>query len=132
MSLLGWTAFHAAHGRPFIIFADLAPPTRRQTRFALLARLADVLNLRGDYALLPEGRLIRLVFELEPDARVFSEAVQARKTAREGGWVGQWWFHIDPEVEAAIKFALPAQPRRRPGVSTKKGRAVGPRRAPSA
>ncbi len=125
MALLGWTAFHAAHGRPYIIFADLAPPARRQTRFALLASLADVLNLRGDYALLPDGPLIRVVFELEPDARVFAEAVQARKTEREGGWAGQWWFQIDPEIEAAIKFVLPAP--RRPRAARTRSPAV-PRR----
>jgi hypothetical protein len=107
MALLAWKAFHAANGRSYIVFAELDSAVRRQTRFAMLATLASAMNPKGDYALLPEDNLIRLVFEREADASTFAAAVQARTTAREGGWSGQWWFEFNAEMEAAIRAALP-------------------------
>jgi hypothetical protein len=83
-----------------------------------VSTLIDGMNLKGDYALSPEGDLIRLVFQREADASTFAAAVQAPKTAREGGWAGQWSFHFDAKMEAAIRAALPE----------KKPRAVSRRR----
>lgn len=73
----------------------------------MLARLANGMNPKGDYALLPEGNFIRVVFQQEADAVAFARGVLARKTAREGGWAWQWWFEFNAETEAAIRAALP-------------------------
>jgi hypothetical protein len=107
MARLGWNAFNAAHARPYIVFADFDASGSRQTRFAMLARLANGMNPKGDYALLPEDNFIRVVFQQESDAVAFAGGVMARKTAREGGWAGQWWFDFDAETEAVIRTALP-------------------------
>jgi hypothetical protein len=109
----GWTAFHAAHARPYIVFADLLETRRRQTRFDLLGSLADALLLKGDYALMPEKDVIRIVIETEPDARKFADAVQARPAAREGGWGGQAAFIMDDVMEEKIRATLPPAPPRR-------------------
>jgi hypothetical protein len=110
--LKGWTAFHAAHVRSYIVFADLIGPRRRQARFSLLGSLAEALQLEGDYALFPEKEAIRLAFEHEGDAQAFADALLALRTAREGGWAGQWAFVFDDGMEEKIRAALPPSPRR--------------------
>jgi hypothetical protein len=112
--LKGWTAFLAAHARPYIVFADLLEPRRRQTRFALLASLAEAQHPEGDYALFPESEFIRIAFEHEADAQAFAGSLLARRNAREGGWAGQWAFVFDDGVEEKIRAALPPSPRRIP------------------
>ena len=114
MPLLSWPAFHEAHGHPYILFVDLLEARRRQSRFALLGSLAGALNLKGAYALLPEKETIRIVFEREADAAALAQALLARRTAREGGWAGQWAVVFDDDMEAKIRNVLPA-PKRRAG-----------------
>jgi hypothetical protein len=130
MPLISWSAFHEAHGQVFIIFADVE--ARAQTRFALLNRLAVVMQLKGAYAFHSEPGVIRLAFKRKSDAVKFAAIIQALKTGREGGWAGQWAFLFDDEVEEKIRAVLPAKPGRRPGASKREGRAVGRRRSPSA
>jgi hypothetical protein len=110
--LKGWTAFRAAHARPYMVFADLLGARRRQARFALLNSLVDAQQVEGDYALLPERETIRLAFERKADAEAFAGSLLARPTAREGGWAGQWAFVVDDGVEEKIKAALPPSKRR--------------------
>jgi len=86
----------------------------RQARFALLGSLAEALQLEGDYALFPEKEMIRLAFEDEGDAQAFAEALLARRTARKGGWAGQWAFTFDDGMEEKIRAALPPSPKRGP------------------
>jgi hypothetical protein len=109
MPLLSWKAFHAAHARRYIVFADLRAPLRRQQRFELMSSLIYGMNPKGVFALLPEENFIRIVFERDTDVAAFTGAVQARKTAREGGWAGQWRFDFDAELETTIKAALPGK-----------------------
>jgi hypothetical protein len=114
MPVMRWDAFNAAHPRPFMIFADYEEG--RQSGFELLRRLAVSMLPRGNIALRPEKGLIRIAFELEADAKKFAENVQARKTAREGGWAGQWAFEHDVETQQAIDNLLapiksPGSPR---------------------
>jgi hypothetical protein len=53
-----------------------------------------------------------VAFERDIDAQKFADAVKARKTAREGGWAGQWAFIFNAEMEATIKSLLsPASKR---------------------
>jgi hypothetical protein len=101
-----------------MVLADLEGGKRRQDRFALLAALARATAFNGAYALMPEGALIRVAFEREADALVFAESVGARKTAREGGWAGQWAFLFDTGAEATIKAVLPPSTQRRLRQST--------------
>lgn len=110
--LLSWPAFHDRHASAYLVFADLEEPRRRQPRFAMLASLAKAMNLQGAFALSPDEQVIRVAFERADDALKFAQGVGARKTAREGGWAGQWWFTFDEETEAAIKAALPHPPKR--------------------
>ena len=112
--LLSWPAFQEQHGPAYLVFADLEEPFRRQTRFALLASLANGLSLQGSFALSPDEQVVRVAFARADDAMLFAQSVGARITAREGGWAGQWSFLMGVEAEAAIKAALPPQgPRRR-------------------
>jgi hypothetical protein len=112
--LKGWTDFHAANVRPYIVYADLFEPRRRQARFALLASLADAQQPTGDFALFPETEMIRVAFEHDADAQAFADSLLARRTAREGGWAGQWAFVFDDGMEEKIRAALPPSPQRRP------------------
>lgn len=119
MPLRRWDAFHQAHDRVFVVFADLVGG-RSQARFELLMRLAHALQLSGNYALSPGKAVIRIVLALEGDARKFADALQARETARESGWAGQWVSRVDADIEAAIAACMPPTARRssgkRPGV----------------
>ena len=112
--LKGWTDFQAAHVRPYIVYGDLPEGRRRQARFALLATLADAQQPAGDFALFPEKEMIRVAFEREIDAQAFADSLLARRTAREGGWAGQWAFTFDDGMEEKIRAALPPSPKRRP------------------
>jgi hypothetical protein len=58
---------------------------------------------------------IHIVFERDDDATKFAIAVNARRTAREGGWAGQWAFNYDSEMESAIWATLPSAPRKSSG-----------------
>jgi hypothetical protein len=107
--LTGWKAFHAAHARPYMVYADLIDAAGRQKKFTLLGALLRALPLRGDYALLPEKELIRIALERDDAARAFADTMQAPKTAREGGWAGQWAFVLDDRTVEKIKAALPAK-----------------------
>jgi hypothetical protein len=110
MPLMRWDAFHESHHRPFMVFADV--DGRVRTRFALLSSLVAAMDLKGSYALNPEEERIRVAFERDIDAQKFADAVKARKTAREGGWAGQWAFIFNAEMEATIKSLLsPASKR---------------------
>ena len=116
--LMGWKAFITAHARPFIIYADLPEyggvrgSGGRQNRFALLGTLLRACDLPGAYALLPEADLVRIAFESEDAARTFARTMNARKTAREGGWAGQWSFVYRDDVMEEIKAALPPPVKR--------------------
>ena len=52
------------------------------------------------------------MFEREADAATLAQALLARRTAREGGWAGQWSMVFDDDMEAKIRKVLPP-PRRR-------------------
>ena len=116
--LMGWNAFTATHTRPFIVFADI--PERggvrgaggRQNKFALLGPLLTALQLGTNYALMPEAKLFRVAFAHEEAARTFVDTMLARKTAREGGWAGQWVFAYDDAMVAKIKAMLPPPEKR--------------------
>jgi len=111
-----WEDFHEANARPFVIFAD--GDSRIQSRFALLNSLAKAMPFKGNYALFPDRELIRLAFERDDDATKFAVAVNARRTAREDGWAGQWSFNYDAEMESAIRATLPPSPRSSSGSRT--------------
>jgi hypothetical protein len=81
--LMPWPDFHDEYPRSFMIFADVEG--RAQTRFMLLNRLAEAMQLKGAYALRVEPDLIRVAFKRDVDAAKFAAGVQASKTAREGG-----------------------------------------------
>jgi hypothetical protein len=110
MPLMRWDAFHESHHRPFMVFADV--DGRMRTRFALLSSLVAAMDLKGSYALNPEKGRIRVAFERDIDAQKLAAAVKARKTAREGGWAGQWAFIFNAEMEATIKSLLPPASKR--------------------
>jgi hypothetical protein len=84
MPLMPWRDFDDAYPRSSMIFADV--DGRAQTRFMLLNRLAEAMQLEGAYALHAEPGIIRVAFERDVDAAKFAAGVQASKTAREGGW----------------------------------------------
>jgi len=100
MALMRWDCFQAAHPRPQMIFANL-DGARSQARFDLLRRMIQTMVLPGSYALHPQEGLIRVAVERDADALKFAAGVQARRTAREGGWAGQWAFLYDDKVARA-------------------------------
>lgn len=116
MALMPWNDFHEANARAYMVFADV--DARLQTRFALLNSLAKAMGLKGGYALFPEKDIVRVAFERDDDATKFAVAVNARRTARESGWAGQWSFVFDHGVEEKIRAALPSKRRTRPPVAT--------------
>jgi hypothetical protein len=126
MPLMRWTAFQDAHHRPFMLFANI--DRRCQNRFALLSSLATAMNFKGNYSVLPEKETIRIVFELEGDAKKFADAVQARQIVLEDRWSGQWAFVFDEKLEAAMKAMLPKSVSK-PGVA-RGGRRLNPRVLP--
>jgi hypothetical protein len=111
MPMMRWNDFQDANARPFVVFADA--DSRVQTRFALLNSLAEAMPLKGNYALFPDKNLIRLAFERDDDATKFAIAVKAQRSAREGGWAGQWSFNCDAAMENAIMALLPSAPERK-------------------
>ena len=115
--LMGWKAFHTAHAKPFMVYADLLETGARQAKFALLGTLLKTLPVRGDYALFPEKETIRIAFERKEAARVFADTMYARPTAREGQWAGQWAFVFDDLLVEKAKSLLPAPARRTPRVA---------------
>ena len=104
MPILRWDAFNNTHHRPYVVFADC--PERQQSCFDLLRRLAVAMRPTGDLALFPDEGFVRIIFELNTDAEKFADGVQAKRTAREGGWVGQWAFGLDEKMARTIETVL--------------------------
>jgi hypothetical protein len=126
MGMMRWSAFHGRHPRSFMIFADL--DGRSQNSFELLNSVAEAMALGGNYALHPEQGLIRLAFECEADAQKFADSVQAHRSAREGGWSGQWAFRLNTPAVAAIRALLPKADRKSSG--TRSGQRLNKRAIP--
>lgn len=112
--LVGWNAFHAAHAKSFMVYADLLDAGARQAKFSLLGTYLKALPVQGAYALLPEGAFIRVAFERKDAARAFTQAMCARSTAREARWAGQWAFVYDDLIVEKIKSLLPPPAKRLP------------------
>jgi len=110
--LMGWKAFARCAGSAVYGLCELVGAAGRQNKFALLGTLLKALSLPGDYALLPEKELFRIALQREDTARAFVDTMQARKTAREDGWAGQWAFVYDDRAEEKIKAVLPPPVRR--------------------
>ena len=104
MAIMRWIDFNEAYQRPYMIFADF--PHGQPSGFELLRRLAMAMDLMGSFALFPEVGFIRLAFELDQDAVTFAEGVKAKRTAREGGWSGQWAFGFDAKMQKTIEALL--------------------------
>ena len=119
MPVLRWDDFNNTHVRPYMIFADIG---LGHTRFDLLRQFAVAMAPQGDLAMLPEGGFIRLGFELDTDAEKFAAAVQAKRTAREGGWAGQWAFAFDKKTANIIQGLLPTKLPIKPRLGTPRKR----------
>jgi hypothetical protein len=116
MGQMGWSAFHQAYPHACMLFVDLDKSVAKQARFQQLRTVVAQLGMVGRYAMLPEEALIRVAFEREADAVKVADALQARRTAREGGWAGQWAMLLDRGAVEKIESILAAVPKRaRPG-----------------
>jgi hypothetical protein len=108
MPVMRWDQFNQSHSRSYMVFADAGP---KGLGFELLRRLAVAMNPQGNLAFLPEERFTRIAFEHDADAEKFAAGVGAKRTAREGGWAGQWAFANDENMHAAVE-ALLGTPKR--------------------
>jgi hypothetical protein len=109
---MGWSAFHQAHPKSYMLFADLADGVSQQSGFIVLRRLIDQASLSGRYAMMPEPGLYRVVFQNEADALKVADALSAAPTGREVGWAGQWAVAFTIEMQAGILKLLSPSPTR--------------------
>jgi len=115
MPVMRWGAFTAAHPRPYVIFADRGQGQFPQAAYELLRRHILKMAPEGSFSLYPEEGFIRVAFELETDAMKFAAGLRAKRTAREGGWVGQWSFAYDEKAAKTIESLL--EPLKRAGTT---------------
>lgn len=95
-----------------MVYADLVEASGRQLKFVLLGTLLYAMKPNGDYAMFPEKEMLRIAFSREEAARALANTMGASKTAREGGWAGEWSvIYGDEEVEK-IRAMLPPPVKR--------------------
>ena len=118
MPLRGWPDFQAAHSRSYGVYAEITDG-RRQAKFSLLASLARSKGLSGDYAMMPDGSLIWILFERGNDAHTFADWVGACTTFRDGVGPALAAFKFDRRLEERIKAVLSAPTKRSRGAASR-------------
>ena len=122
MPELAWSAFLFKHPRPHLIMGLYEPAEklatsrpRGRSRVAVLRDLVRALEPAGDWATTMETgpddapwpvREVRAAFADWNDAVKLTGAVQARPTARHGGFASQHAFHYGSMTYTMIEQAL--------------------------